>query len=172
MMTILGAMLLAGCEAGDSGAPATAPTNASNPRVLIAPATQPSDLAKITKTDAEWKQILTPNQYFILREKGTEPPFKNEYHDNHQDGTYYCAACGLDLFSSKAKFESGTGWPSFYEPIAEGHVYVGKDEDGQRDEVTCPRCGGHLGHVFDDGPKPTGKRYCMDSGAMNFVPKK
>src|SRR5256885_13345213 len=91
MLTMLGATMLAGCETGDSGAPATAPSNASNHRVLIAPATQLSDIGKVTKTDAEWKQILTPNQYYILREKGTEQAFKNEYHDNHQDGTYYCA---------------------------------------------------------------------------------
>ena len=162
-------LLLAGCEAGDSGgAQSPAPATTS-------PSTQPigaDGIGRVEKTDAEWKKILTPNQYYILREKGTEPPFRNEFFDNHEKGTYICAGCELGLFSSENKFESGTGWPSFYQMIAPGHVAIGKDADGERDEVTCPRCGGHLGHVFDDGPKPTGKRFCIDSGAMKFVPAK
>ncbi|CAN5681394.1 hypothetical protein BH09PLA1_BH09PLA1_15930 [soil metagenome] len=165
MTAMATAMLLTGCEPVDSaGPPSTTPANA--------PATQPGEIGKVTKTDAEWKKILTPNQYFILREKGTEPPFKNEYFDNHEKGTYVCAACALELFNSEDKFESGTGWPSYTRPIAAGHVVVGKDADGQRDELTCARCGGHIGHVFDDGPKPTGKRFCIDSGAMKFLPAK
>src|SRR5438552_10328794 len=105
-------------------------------------------------SDAEWKKVLTDDQYYILRQKGTEPAFKNAYWDNHEKGVYRCAGCNLTLFSSDAKLDSGTGWPSFWQPIATDHMRVGKDADGERDELTCPRCGGHLGHVFDDGPKP------------------
>jgi peptide-methionine (R)-S-oxide reductase len=129
-----------------------------------------TDLTPVKKTDAEWKKVLTPNQYFILREQGTEPPFNNEYHDNHETGNYFCAGCGLPLFNSKTKFESGTGWPSFYAPIAKSRVDEAVDNSlGMvRGEIVCARCKGHLGHVFSDGPKPTGLRYCMDSGALIF----
>lgn len=133
-----------------------------------------TDLTPVKKTDAEWKKILTPNQYFILREQGTEPPFQNEYFDNHDKGNYFCAGCGLPLFNSKTKFESGTGWPSFYDPIAKSRVKEAVDNSlgMTRGEISCARCGGHLGHVFDDGPKPTGLRYCMDSGALIFQKSK
>jgi peptide-methionine (R)-S-oxide reductase len=138
-----------------------------------APSTAPAKIEKVTKTDAEWKKLLTADQFYILREKGTEPPFRNAYWNNHEAGTYICAGCQLELFSSDTKFESGTGWPSFWDKFAERNVIVSKDADGERDELTCARCGGHLGHVFDDGPKEhTGKRYCIDSGALKFVPKK
>jgi peptide-methionine (R)-S-oxide reductase len=125
----------------------------------------------IVKTNEEWKKILTPEQYRILREKGTERPFSGKYDKNHEHGVYRCAACGLDLYRSEEKYDSGTGWPSFTAPIAASNVLTRPDNSffSHRTEVLCPRCGGHLGHVFDDGPKPTGKRYCMNSAALQFV---
>ncbi len=126
---------------------------------------------KVTKTDAEWKKLLTPDQYRILRQKGTELPFHNEYYDNKRKGRYLCAGCGNDLFNSDTKYDSGTGWPSFYAPVSEDAVEFHDDKTFRevRTEVACARCGGHLGHVFDDGPGPTGKRYCMNSGSLRFV---
>lgn len=124
----------------------------------------------MNKTEAEWKKELTPVQYQVLRQKGTERAFTGAYWDNHEKGTYYCAACHQALFDSTTKFESGTGWPSFYQPVAEGAVKINRDNSyGMvREEVVCSRCGGHLGHVFDDGPKPTGLRYCMNSVSLQF----
>jgi peptide-methionine (R)-S-oxide reductase len=124
-----------------------------------------------TLTDAEWHQKLTPAQYEILRQQGTEPPFSSPLLNEHRVGIFNCAGCALPLFDSKTKFESGTGWPSFYQPLANA-VETNKDYTlGMvRDEVHCRRCGGHLGHVFDDGPQPTGLRYCMDGLALTFTP--
>jgi peptide-methionine (R)-S-oxide reductase len=128
------------------------------------------DGQKITHTEEVWKKLLTPDQFYILREAGTERAYTGALTNNHEEGVYYCAACGLALFHSKAKFESGTGWPSFYEPIYKKNVTEKVDNSlGEtRTEVLCSRCGGHLGHVFDDGPQPTGLRYCMNSAALKF----
>jgi peptide-methionine (R)-S-oxide reductase len=127
---------------------------------------------KVVKSNAEWKEILTPEQFRILRQKGTERAFTGKYHDHQKDGVYRCAACGLELFSSDTKFDSGTGWPSYYQPVEPAHVETETDASLGviRTEVHCARCGGHLGHVFPDGPKPTGLRYCINSAALEFEP--
>jgi len=134
----------------------------------------PARLDRVLKSDAEWKKILTPTQYKILRNKGTEAAFCGKFYDNHLDGTYVCAGCKLPLFSSKDKFDSGTGWPSFTKPFKAENVWYHRDTSFGMDriEILCARCDGHLGHAFDDGPKPTGWRYCLNSDAMLFVPAK
>ena len=128
---------------------------------------------KVTKSEQEWREELSPEQYAVLRQAATEPPFTGRYVDEKADGTYRCAACGNELFSSDTKFESGTGWPSFYEPANRENVELETDTSHgmTRTEVRCAGCGSHLGHVFDDGPQPTGLRYCINSASIKLDPK-
>ena len=127
-------------------------------------------MEKVKKSEQDWKSELSPEQYEVLRNKGTEPAFTGEYVDTKEDGVYRCAACGEELFSSDTKFDSGTGWPSFYQPMDDEKVATEDDNSFlmRRTEVLCNRCGGHLGHVFDDGPNPTGQRYCINSCSLEF----
>jgi peptide-methionine (R)-S-oxide reductase len=152
-------------------------TNTSEPTSQLALNTdeqQKPAIKQIIKTDAEWKEILTPEEYRVLREAGTERAFTGDLLDNKKEGTYVCAACAHPLFAQSTKFKSGTGWPSFYAPISDTAVVEHIDESYgmRRTEILCAKCNGHQGHVFGDGPKPTGLRYCINSVSMNFVPEK
>jgi len=128
----------------------------------------------VKKSEDEWKKILTSEEFLVLRKKGTEPPFSGKYVHQTDKGTYVCAGCGNTLFSSETKFDSGSGWPSFFTPFSNDAVLLKTDTSlgMKRTEVVCARCGGHLGHVFDDGPKPTGQRYCMNSISLHFIEQK
>jgi peptide-methionine (R)-S-oxide reductase len=129
---------------------------------------------KVKKTEVEWRAQLSPAEYHVMREKGTERAFTGKYWDEHAAGTYVCASCGQPLFDSATKFDSGTGWPSFYQPIGEGAVATESDQSNfmVRTEALCSKCEAHLGHVFEDGPEPTGLRYCMNSASLKLMPKK
>jgi len=130
-------------------------------------------MKKVIKTDSEWQKELTEDQYRVLRNSGTEPPFQNRYNDFYEEGTYVCAGCGEPLYSSSTKYSSGSGWPSFYEPLQKEAVRYEEDHSlwMRRTEVLCAVCDGHLGHVFPDGPEPTGIRHCINSTSLKFVPK-
>jgi peptide-methionine (R)-S-oxide reductase len=160
----LGSMIVALAEQKETEkAPVAVPPTAQD----LAPVT------KLEKPDAEWKTSLTPAQFSVLREKGTERAGSSPLLKEHRPGVFHCAACDLPLFASDAKFESGTGWPSFWKPFVAANVITASDSSHgmERDEVVCARCGSHLGHVFDDGPKPTGLRYCMNGVALKFEPR-
>jgi peptide-methionine (R)-S-oxide reductase len=163
-------LALALCVAGMPPAGEAGPAKAEQTK----PAQGKETIGKVTRSEEEWKRLLTPEQFRVLRQEGTELAFSGKYWNTHTDGIYRCAACGLELFSSETKFDSGTGWPSYWAPLSKDRVHEITDRmfGVQRVEVECARCGGHLGHVFDDGPRPTGLRYCMNSVSLKFEPKK
>jgi methionine-R-sulfoxide reductase len=168
---LTGSYLLAGmAQAQESSAGSTVKVRLIGANGLL---TEPVAVPRVKKTDAEWRKQLTPEQYEIARGQGTEAAFCGTLLDNHREGIYHCVCCGLPLFASDSKFDSGTGWPSFFQPVAKENVVLRPDNSFgmRRTEILCARCGAHLGHVFDDGPAPTGLRFCLNSASLTFVDK-
>ncbi|MCW9708186.1 peptide-methionine (R)-S-oxide reductase MsrB [Aliifodinibius sp. 1BSP15-2V2] len=167
---LLGALLIS-CNQNDHNQHSVAQHAAITAQDTHAQPADTMDNYEVTKTEEEWRELLSSGEYRILRSRGTELPYVNEYYDNKKEGVYYCGACGNPIFTSETKYESGTGWPSFWQPIKPS--VVGEREDNSlfmtRTESVCARCGSHLGHVFEDGPEPTGLRYCLNSQALDFV---